>query len=85
MPAYWFQYNLYALSRNAWKYEARDKRIEKFQRLEFDFLAPDSMMEVLKSLAILEEICGKAYYQKFPTEDKVSIQSIKEKEGTARF
>ena len=79
MPAYWFQYNLYALSRNAWKYEARDKRIEKFQRLEFDFLAPDSMMEILKSLAILEEICGKAYYQKFPTEDKVSIQSIKEK------
>jgi hypothetical protein len=79
MPAYWFQYNLYALSRNAWKYEARDKRIEKFQRLEFDFLAPDSMMEILKSMAILEEICGKAYEKKFPNDSNKSIHSIQEK------
>ncbi|GAB3003872.1 DUF4954 family protein [Cyclobacterium sediminis] len=79
MPAYWFQYNLYALSRNAWKYKARDKRIEKFQRLEFDFLAPDSMMEVLGSIATLEEICGAAYFQKFPLEENPSIQSMQEK------
>jgi len=79
MPAYWFQYNLYALSRNAWKYKARDKRIEKFQRLEFDFLAPDSMMEVLKSVTILEELCGKAFYTKFPSEQEESTQSIRQK------
>ena len=79
MPAYWFQYNMYALSRNAWKYKARDKRIEKFQRLEFDFLAPDSMVEVLQSIPLMEELCGKAYFNKYPTEQEQSIQSIKQK------
>tara|TARA_R110002050_G_scaffold6805_5_gene27364 strand:+ start:580 stop:2787 length:2208 start_codon:yes stop_codon:yes gene_type:complete len=79
MPAYWFQYNMYALSRNAWKYKARDKRIEKFQKLEFDFLAPDSMVEVLQSIPLMEELCGKAYFNKYPTEQEQSIQSIKQK------
>lgn len=79
MPGYWFQYNLYALSRNAWKYKARDKRIEKFQRLEFDFLAPDSMMEVFKSISLLEKICGEAYYRKFPSEENVPLLAIKQK------
>ena len=79
MPAYWFQYNMYALSRNAWKYKARDKRIEKFQRLEFDFLAPDSMVEVLQSIPLMEELCGRAYFNKYPTEQEQSIQSIKQK------
>ncbi|MEX2567928.1 MAG: DUF4954 family protein [Cyclobacteriaceae bacterium] len=61
MPAYWFLYNMYALARNAWKYQDRDKRIEKFQLLEFDYLAPDSMQEVQRAINILEEITGKAF------------------------
>src|SRR5256885_15087051 len=43
MPAYWFMYNMYALERNAWKYVDRDKRHDKFQLLESDYLAPDSI------------------------------------------
>ncbi|MFN9666594.1 MAG: DUF4954 family protein [Bacteroidota bacterium] len=42
MPAYWFMYNLYALARNAAKYGDRDKRTEKIQHLEYDYLAPDT-------------------------------------------
>ena len=42
MPAYWFLYNMYALARNSWKYLDRDKRTDKTQLLEFDFLAPDT-------------------------------------------
>ena len=39
MPAYWFLYNMYALARNSWKYADRDKRTDKSQLIDFDFLA----------------------------------------------
>jgi hypothetical protein len=79
MPAYWFQYNLYALSRNAWKYKARDKRIEKIQLLEFDFLGPDSMLEVLEAITLLEELCGKAYFEKHPADQAGTDSSFRQK------
>ncbi|MCU7549994.1 DUF4954 family protein [Chitinophagaceae bacterium LB-8] len=55
MPAYWFQYNMYALARNAAKYIDRDKRIKKTQHIEYDFLAPDSINEVFSALDLLEQ------------------------------
>jgi hypothetical protein len=63
MPAYWFMYNMYALARNAWKYQDRDKRTEKIQVLEFDYLAPDSIQEVFDGISLLEEITGNAYFE----------------------
>jgi len=59
MPGYWFMYNMYALARNAWKYIDRDKRIEKTQHLEYAFLAPDSINEVLHALQLMEQYAGK--------------------------
>jgi len=56
MPGYWFMYNMYALARNAWKYVDRDKRTEKIQRIEYDFLAPDTVNEVFASLKVLEQL-----------------------------
>ena len=56
MPAYWFMYNMYALARNAWKYEDRDKRLQKAQHLEFDYLAPDTINEIFDALAILKQL-----------------------------
>ena len=61
MPAYWFLYNLYAISRNEWKYNERDQRIEKTQRLEFDALAPDSINEIFEALGLLEFWAGRAF------------------------
>lgn len=61
MPAYWFEYNMYALARNAWKYKDRDKRIDKAQELEFDYLAPDSVQEMVDGLDILATATGKAF------------------------
>jgi hypothetical protein len=61
MPGYWFLYNLYALARNSWKYVDRDKRTERIQRLEYDFLAPDTVNEIFSSLQLLETATGKAY------------------------
>ncbi len=50
MPAYWFMYNMYALSRNAWKYKDRDQRKYKTQLIEYDYLAPDTVNEIFTAL-----------------------------------
>ena len=61
MPAYWFMYNMYALARNANKYIDRDKRTEKTQYIEYDFLAPDSVNEIFDAINLLQKYVAKAY------------------------
>jgi len=61
MPAYWFLHNMYALARNAWKYGDRDKRPEKIQLLEYDYLAPDSIHELAIAIERLELIAGRSW------------------------
>lgn len=61
MPAYWFMYNLYALTRNEWKYQARDARTEKIQLLELNYLAPDSVNEIFRALDIFCDAAGRAW------------------------
>ncbi len=56
MPAYWFLYNMYALSRNTWKYEDRDRRMEKIQKIEYDFLAPDTINEMFDAVESLSKL-----------------------------
>jgi hypothetical protein len=56
MPAYWFMYNMYALTRNAWKYTDRDKRTHKTQHIEFDYLAPDTINEIFESLHLFRSL-----------------------------
>ena len=56
MPAYWFMYNMYALERNASKYFDRDRRTEKIQHIEYDYLAPDTINELFASLQILQPL-----------------------------
>ena len=55
MPAYWFVYNMYALTRNSWKFSKRDKRTDKTIIFENDYLAPDTIEEILDGLDVLEE------------------------------
>lgn len=54
MPAYWFKYNMYALARNASKYVDRDKRIDKLQHIEYNYLAPDTINELFEGIRILK-------------------------------
>lgn len=56
MPGYWFMYNMYALARNAWKYVDRDRRTEKIQYIEYDFLAPDTINEMFDALRIMRSL-----------------------------
>ena len=77
IPAYWFRYNMYALARNCWKYLDRDKRIERIQQIEYDYLAPDSINEMFTALHIMEESVGKAYMAKFnPFNENRTTQEI---------
>jgi hypothetical protein len=46
---------MYALARNAWKFAARDQRTDKDMLLEFDFLAPDTVSEILQGIKLLEK------------------------------
>lgn len=61
MPGYWFLYNMYALARNAWKYTDRDHRIEKFPFIEYDYLAPDTINEMIHALDLFKRFTGLAY------------------------
>jgi hypothetical protein len=54
MPAYFWMYNLYALQRNSWKAADRDKRKRKIQRIETDYLAPDTAEEIVSALELME-------------------------------
>ncbi len=63
MPAYWFMHNMYALARNAWKYADRDKRLEKIQFLEYDYLAPDSAQELMHGIEELQMIVARSWYK----------------------
>lgn len=60
MPAYWWLYNMYALVRNTWKFKNRDKRKNFSQHIEFDFLAPDTIEEIIKSRQLLKIWTAKA-------------------------
>ena len=54
MPAYWWMYNMYALARNTWKFQTRDKRKTRTQKIELDSLAPDTAEEIFQALHLLE-------------------------------
>jgi NDP-sugar pyrophosphorylase family protein len=54
LPAFWWLYNMYALARNTWKFQNRDKRKNKVQNIEFDSLAPDTIEEIFHARHLLE-------------------------------
>ena len=66
MPAYFWIHNLYALERNSWKTKNRDKRKNKIQRIEADYLAPDTAEEIMTSLSFLCELLNDGIFS--PTE-----------------
>ncbi|PZP42526.1 MAG: hypothetical protein DI598_16825 [Pseudopedobacter saltans] len=73
MVGYWFLYNMYALTRNSWKYANRDERIQKTQYIEYDYLAPDTVEEILQSMQLIETAVGNAYIRSIPTQEEASI------------
>jgi hypothetical protein len=64
MPAFWWMYNMFALARNSWKFQNRDKRIHKNQHIEFDPFAPDTVEEIFHARKLLEIWTAKAALRK---------------------
>lgn len=82
-PGYWFANNMYALERNAWKYPHRDMRTGKLQRIEYNYLAPDTINEVFEALNILNNLTlendGSAYVKGWENSKKeVKIVKVKQ-------
>ncbi len=92
MPAYWFMYNMFALARNAWKYADRDKRTERIQFLEHEYLAPDSVNEMFDALVLFETAVGAAFYREkrpdiLPTDTQCQLegrQLLQQKDAVIR-
>jgi hypothetical protein len=80
MTGYWFLHNMYALARNSWKYIDRDKRTDKTQLIEYDYLAPDSVEEMIHAMSLMEIATGKAWYaQQAYDVDQLSVHDLQEK------
>jgi len=50
IPAWWYLYDMFAITRNKAKFAKRDKRKTKVQNIEVDPLAPDTMQEVMSAV-----------------------------------
>ena len=86
MPGYWFRYNMYALARNASKTAARDRRIGERQQLEYHWLAPDTVDQMLIGRRILEHWAGaspRVVSGEFP-HGRALLESIESPEILAR-
>ena len=88
MPGYWFMYNMYALSRNTWKYMNRDRRTQKIQTIEYDYLAPDTVNEIFDAISILNKLSpdqdGCYYIEGFENSNR-KAQIIKQPESLKLF
>ena len=60
MPAYWWMYNRYALSRNSEKFKNRDRRVFVDQYIETDYLAPDTFEEIFNAIDLLSLWVGQS-------------------------
>jgi NDP-sugar pyrophosphorylase family protein len=76
MPAYFWMHNLYALERNSWKTKNRDKRKIKIQRIETDYLAPDTAEEIIAAISLLDEWLDEAGISSAGAED-IRVRQIK--------
>ena len=88
MPGYWFMYNMYALARNSWKFRHRDMRTVKTHKIEYDFLAPDTINEMFDSIQLLSGLTidneGHATVPDFENSNRETV-IIKVKESISLF
>ena len=73
IAGYWFQYNMYAIARNAWKFDKRDVRTNKNMLLEYDFLAPDTVSEILEGIKLMEFWVGNSLEPKLSKEKSMAL------------
>jgi len=82
IPAWWFMYDMFAITRNKNKFLKRDKRKIKVQNIEMDPLAPDTMQEILVALERIISLTAE-YLQL--SDNKVMKEASEEKNWEKRF
>ncbi len=83
IPAYWFLYNMYAITRNKFKFQSRDKRFVKVQHIETDPLAPDSIQEVFAATERLINLTAR-YLMKKNDESIIKCSTDEERYQVAK-
>lgn len=63
MPAYYWMHNMYSIERNNKKFPKRDKRKTKTQHIETNYLAPDSVYDIINAIKILKMQIENAWKQ----------------------
>jgi hypothetical protein len=85
LPAFWWMHNAYALMRNEWKYQNRDKRIKYTQYYEYKPLAPDTIQIVKENHRLLSQhLAGKVDLPKMEMSNR-PVRVLKEKEAIAAY
>ena len=85
MPAFWWMHNAYAMMRNEWKYQIRDKRIKHTQYFEYKPLAPETIHIVKENHRLLtQHLAGKAELPKMEMSDR-PVRILKEMEAVAAY
>ncbi len=79
-PGYWFKHNMYALARNSWKFQNRDKRVIKEQHIETDYLAPDTVEAMFSGMEILRKALSQAAKSDFDFKTIIEQQQTLDKE-----
>ena len=85
MPAFWWMHNAYAMMRNEWKYEHRDKRKDYTQYFDYRALAPDTIHVVVENHRLLtRHLAGEAKLPKMEMSSR-PVRILKEKEAVAAY
>ncbi len=85
MPAFWWMHNAYAMMRNEWKYEHRDKRKNYTQQYDYRPLAPDTIHVVMENHQLLtRHLAGEAELPKMEMSNR-PVRILKEKEAVAAY
>lgn len=85
MPAFWWMHNAYAMMRNEWKYQNRDKRKTYTQYYDYKPLAPDTIHIVMENHRLLTlHLAGEAELPKMEMSNR-PVRILKEKEAIAAY
>ena len=85
MPAFWWMHNAYAMMRNEWKYQNRDKRKSYTQYYDYKPLAPDTIHIVMENHRLLtRHLAGEAELPKMEMSNR-PVKILKEKEVVAAY
>lgn len=85
MPAFWWRHNAYAMMRNEWKYEHRDKRVTHTQHYEYKPLAPDTLHVVKDNHQLLtRHLAGETGLPKMEMSNR-PVRILKTEEAVAAY